>query len=198
LSSRPTWSTKHIPGQPGLTEKPCLKNLKPKGKERRCLRAEMTQGVPAEDRTWLEFWKQGWRIHCWAASERSWEEAEAHPGGPAGATGGAERESRCVSGQLEDSNGSLCPARPWGRAVRRCTLLFSSISVPPCLPVLYLLPPPPLRALWGLLTREADVSGYSWILRSREGAGPFGRLSERKTVQEVRAKTAWTLTSCTG
>jgi hypothetical protein len=31
LSSRPAWSTKWVPGQPGLTEKPCLK--KPKNKQ---------------------------------------------------------------------------------------------------------------------------------------------------------------------
>jgi hypothetical protein len=33
LSSRPAWSTEWVPGQPGCTEKPCLKKIKNKAKQ---------------------------------------------------------------------------------------------------------------------------------------------------------------------
>lgn len=144
----------------------------------------MTQSV-LENKNWLEFWKQGWRIHCGAASEGSQEEVEAHPGGPAEATPGAERESRCVCDRTAGrQQWTLCPAGPRGMAWGRCTSLLSSSRS--SRPALHCCSP---RALWRLLTGEADVSGCSWILRSREGVGPFGlgRVMEKKIVQEMRA-----------
>lgn len=92
----------------------------------------MTQSV-LEDKNWLEFWKQGWRIHCGAASEGSQEEVEAHPGGPAGATPGAERESRCASGQPEDSNG-LCVQQGLGEWRGEDAPRSSHPAAPPALP----------------------------------------------------------------
>jgi hypothetical protein len=38
LSSRPVWSTKWVPGQPGLTKKPCLEKPKKKKKKKRMWR----------------------------------------------------------------------------------------------------------------------------------------------------------------
>jgi hypothetical protein len=37
LSSRPAWSTEWVPGQPGYTEKPCLKKEKEKEKKKKVL-----------------------------------------------------------------------------------------------------------------------------------------------------------------
>lgn len=62
---------------------------------------------------------------------------EAHPGGPAGATPGAERESRCVHGELEDSTRFLCPAS----CGKMHLTLFMQPLFPPCPPLLF--PPEP-------------------------------------------------------
>lgn len=142
----------------------------------------MTQSV-LEDKNWLEFWKQDWRIHCGAASEGGQEEVrpilEALQGPP--------QELRRKAGVCVRAAGrqqrTLCPASPGGMVWGRCTSLLSSSRS--SRPALRCCSP---RALWRLLTGEADVSGCSWILRSREGAGPFGlgRVME-KTVQEMRA-----------
>lgn len=145
----------------------------------------MTQGVP-EDKTWLEFWKQDWRIHCRAASERSREEVEAHP------SRGPQEELRGKAGVFQGSWKTamdFCVQQGLGESCGKMHLaLYIQPLFRPCPPRLSPIPAP--RALQGLLTREADVSGYSWILRSREGAGSFGlgRVAERKTVQEMRAK----------
>lgn len=61
------------------------------------------------------------------------------------ATPGAERESRCASGQLEDSDGLPRPARPGGEQCsgKMHPALFIQPLFPPCpLPPLLFLPEP--------------------------------------------------------